>query len=542
MDAADGPRRLRYDVVILGGAVAGASTALLLRRRRPELSVLIIERNPKFDWKVGESTVEISGFFFTRVLRLYDYLSREQLPKQAFRYWFQNGDVRSIRDATEVGPFQLSRLPSFQLDRAKFDEYLVDLAVREGAELWRPAKVTAVQLPEELGSPEGRVSVEKDGQVFEIDAGWIVDASGRSSLIARKRGWLKPLESHPTSAVWARYRNVKDLDGAELSGHERDDPWARRTVVSRRLATNHFTGYGYWIWFIPLQGGETSVGVVWDTRLVEPPGKSAEERLNWFLQGNPLTRELLERATLVPDDLRQYAQLPYLIDKVAAPGWSLVGDACGFLDPFYSPGLDNMAYSVSWTLELLRLRKEAPDAATFAEQVRRHDDAFRRYLRLLYGTIYQDKYVVMGDYDTMMIEFLLDTAVYYFLLVMPSYWWSEKRLLAPPFYPNGSQYIYPLMKLYHRRAVAIARRKQKLGVYGRRNAGRYLKLLGFELGFRTVRMFFWGLGFWMRAEFRHWLSFVFKPRPMKTGPPLPQRAPAGPAPLPKDADLPVASD
>ena len=47
---------------------------------------------------------------------------------------------------------------------------------------------------------------------------------------------------------------------------------AREVVAARRLATNHFVGYGYWIWFIPLRGGETSVGLVWDKRLVEPKG------------------------------------------------------------------------------------------------------------------------------------------------------------------------------------------------------------------------------------------------------------------------------
>src|SRR5689334_20926720 len=131
---------LRYDVVILGGALAGSSTALLLRRRMPGLRVLILERKTAFDWKVGESTVETSTYFLTRILRLYEHLTREQLSKHGLRYWFHNGVARTLQEASEAGPNQLPRIPGFQVDRAKLDEHVLKLAVEEGAELWRPAK------------------------------------------------------------------------------------------------------------------------------------------------------------------------------------------------------------------------------------------------------------------------------------------------------------------------------------------------------------------------------------------------------------------
>src|SRR5215475_7617688 len=151
-----------YDVVIIGGAVSGASTAILLKRRMPKLKIVVVEKSDCFDWKVGESTVEISAYFLTRVLKQYDHLSREQLPKQAFRYWFVNDRVKSLREASEVGPTQLARTPSFQLDRSKLDEHLLRVAAGEGSEVWRPARVTSFELEGEAGN---RVSVEKqDGE------------------------------------------------------------------------------------------------------------------------------------------------------------------------------------------------------------------------------------------------------------------------------------------------------------------------------------------------------------------------------------------
>src|SRR6266508_3267269 len=179
-----------YDVVIIGGAVSGASTAILLKRRMPRLRVLVVEKADRFDWKVGESTVEISAYFLTRVLKQYDHLSREQLPKQAFRYWFVNEKVTCLRDASEVGPTQLVRTPSFQIDRSKLDEHLLAVAASEGSEVWRPARVTDVKLGGEAGNS---LSIEKsDGSSVKVSCRWVVDATGRHAMLARRRGGVTP--------------------------------------------------------------------------------------------------------------------------------------------------------------------------------------------------------------------------------------------------------------------------------------------------------------------------------------------------------------
>ncbi|HWZ84876.1 MAG TPA: NAD(P)/FAD-dependent oxidoreductase [Thermoanaerobaculia bacterium] len=515
MDAESTAEPLSYDVVIVGGAVAGASTAIVLKRGNPTLRILVVEKTDRFDWKVGESTVEVSSYFLTRVLKQWSHLVRDQLPKQAFRYWFFNDSVTCLREASETGPTQLARTPSFQLDRAKLDEHLLKTAREEGSEVWRPAKVAGWTLAEGSGSRTNTLTVEKsDGTTATVSCRWLVDATGRQAMLARKRGGVTPIESHPTAAIWVRYTNVKDMDGIALAGTDPADPWQRAVIAPRRLATNHFTGWGYWIWFIPLHDGEMSVGLVWDKRLVTPVGTTPLDKLTRFLDGNPLTKQMIEGARVVDGDCRYYAHLPYFVDKFIGPGWTCVGDAGGFLDPFYSPGLDQMSFSV-WTRTRLILQDLAgAPPETMAAEYALHNKRYDRFFKYFYEAIYRDKYYVMGDYDTMTTAFLLDTALYYFAAIMPLYRWSHERLGIPPFFEDGAEVGYYPIRFYNRRLVAIARRKMELGIYGNHNAGRRPAFVGFSVRSAMWVMLFHGLLRWWKAELANAWTYVVRPKPL----------------------------
>src|SRR5262249_23510462 len=152
--------------------------------------------------------------------------------------------------------------------------------------------------------------------------------------------------AHPISSVWARWNGVKDWDGLELA--RRFPDWAAATFAVRGTATNHLTGDGWWAWMIPLKGGDVSVGVVYDERIVRwpsdgPPGA----RLRRFLCAHPVGRELLAEATFQERDVHHRRNLAYSSSVYAGDGFALVGDAGAFLDPFYSPGMDWLSYTVT---------------------------------------------------------------------------------------------------------------------------------------------------------------------------------------------------
>jgi hypothetical protein len=89
-----------YDAIIIGGA----ATALVLKCKRPEARVLIIENNAAFDRKVGESTTEVSSCYMMRILGLTHHLGHHQLSKQRLRMWFSNRPDQRFDDYVPSAP------------------------------------------------------------------------------------------------------------------------------------------------------------------------------------------------------------------------------------------------------------------------------------------------------------------------------------------------------------------------------------------------------------------------------------------------------
>jgi hypothetical protein len=173
-----------------------------------------------------------------------------------------------------------------------------------------------------------------------------------------------------------------------------------------------------------------------------------------------------------------------------------------------------MSFSV-WTRTRLILEDfagAAPDA--MAQKYAEHNRRYDRFFKYFYDSIFKDKYYVMGDYDTMTIAFLLDTALYYFAAIMPIYRWSHERLGVPPFFEDGAEIGYYPIRFYNRRLTAIAKRKMALGIYGNHNAGRRPKFVGFSIRSAMWVMLFHGLLRWWKAELANAWTYVIKPKPI----------------------------
>src|ERR1044072_739135 len=192
-----------YDVVIMGGALSGGATATLLLRQNPGIRILILEKSTRLSRRVGEATVEVSAYFMGRLLGLTQYLNESHLAKQGLRFWFTNNEVKTLAEASELGPLYQVRVPSYQLDRAAFDEEVLRRAGIAGAEILRGATITDVQLQ---SGKEQTVTFRNGDGTRTVCSRWIVDASGVAAIRARKQGWGQRNTEHPTPAAWPRWQ------------------------------------------------------------------------------------------------------------------------------------------------------------------------------------------------------------------------------------------------------------------------------------------------------------------------------------------------
>ena len=89
------------DVLILGAGLAGLSLARQLLLADPELRILLLERRhqvPRREQKVGEATVQASGYYYSRVLEMEEHLLRH------FADLFSGWSIYSSSEATADRP------------------------------------------------------------------------------------------------------------------------------------------------------------------------------------------------------------------------------------------------------------------------------------------------------------------------------------------------------------------------------------------------------------------------------------------------------
>jgi len=407
---------MKFDVCILGGGLAGQLLARQLRRSLPHLSVGVFEQNSSSTYKVGESTVEIASNYLIRRLGLSSYLHTRQLPKNGLRFFFDSAEKNTpLQGMSEIGGISFPFHPAFQVDRASFEADLQRMNQEDCVNLFFRAKVAKVSLANSgSGGTAHRVEILSDTGLKECSCRWLVDATGRSSVVARNQNLRLPETGHLVAAAWGRFERVADWD--DFGPREFRE---RVRYSSRMLSTNHLCYPGYWIWFIPLGKGITSIGVVMERDAAPNRKIGTSEGFLAFLKQHQAVVDLLKDTTLTR--MGSLGQLAYKTRRFfSGSRWGLIGEAAAFTDPLYSPGSDFIALENDFLTNLIRLDHEGCPQDELAILADLYDDymhfRFEATMRL-----YRNLYSSLGSFEVFKIKWTLDFALYY-------HWWLSEYL------------------------------------------------------------------------------------------------------------------
>ncbi len=395
-----------YDVVVMGGGLAGLTIARQLKQACSTIRIVVLEKNahpvPEAAFKVGESSVEIGASYLYDRLDLKDMLTTRQLPKAGLRFFFTQGQNDNIAKRVEMGPTYFPPIPSFQLDRGRFENDLRELNVKEGIDFKNEMVVKNIH----FDSRGHTIETLHKSKLSKVTCRWLVDASGRASLLKRELG-LEKKTDHKAHAAWFRLSSV--IDPSDWSS---DISFTSRGLNDlRRFSTNHFMGRGYWVWIIPLASGSTSIGIVVDGNLHPLKKISKFERvLKWLTEHEPQLCEVVKENRETLQDFLVLGSFTHDCTRVYSQDrWYLTGDAGVFLDPFYSPGSDFIAISNSFIVDIISREYRN-------ESVRDNLELYNRiYLGMFQSflNIYKNQYKINGNALVMMAKIVWDTAAYW---------------------------------------------------------------------------------------------------------------------------------
>jgi glycine/D-amino acid oxidase-like deaminating enzyme len=433
--------RRDIDVLIIGGGLAGLSLArqLLLRS---EKRVLLVDRRalPPTKQKVGEATVQMSGYYYARVLEMEEHLLCEHYMKYNLRfYWKHSAGGERYEDLDQSYIRNLSNIVTYQLDRNVFEAELLRVNLESPRfELHAPAAGLDVELaPSPPGAAESAAAAgDISGTSGTVAAGdpsrhrfrfrsgdvevagtaaWVVDASGRGRYLARRQGIItqSPIRH---GATWCWVDGLVDIERlTDLGGpavRKRRDRAALGHVPAF-LATNHFCGEGYWFWTIPLHG-MTSLGLVYDRSLVpREEVATPAAMIDWVCRQYPMfARDLPGRRIVDWSGFKDFA-----LDSsqtLSAARWAMCGEACRFSDPLYSPGGDLISvYNTLITDAIL-----TEDPAQLAGKVRLYEQVARAVYDS-YLPSFAVSYATLGDQETFTLRYVWELTVYFSFFVFP---------------------------------------------------------------------------------------------------------------------------
>ena len=303
-----------FDVAVIGGGPAGATTACRLARAGRRVMLLERDRFPRFH--IGESLLATVNEVLEEIGAA-DLVAPEGFPPSGAR---RSSPATERSSASPTSRRLRGAAPqTWQVPRAEFDELLLRHAAASGADVREGHRVLDVAFDGDGATVAFRDAADCPR---EVRVAAVVDASGRVGLLARKLDLREDEPGLDNIAVFAHYSGVPRAEG--------------RRAGDIRIVARDDLG---WFWLIPISEELMSVGVVLPRAAYDAlPRIDPEALLEHTIRETPGVARLMRAArrewpVRVEKDF-SFGSRAYAGDRLV-----LVGDAGSFLDPVFSTGV-----------------------------------------------------------------------------------------------------------------------------------------------------------------------------------------------------------
>lgn len=336
---ADQPIVDAYDVIVMGAGPAGSTVAALVAEVGHR--VLLLERSTIPRFHVGESLIPETYWPLKR-LGLIDKLKQSSFPKKY--------SVQFVTEAgKETAPFYFDKYKdhessqTWQVERSEFDVLLLENAIDKGVTFKAEAHVLDVDFESDDNGQQQATGVhvklrgQADSESRHIKAKVVVDATGQSAVIAQRLNLKVPDPHLQKGAIWSYFQGALRDPGKDEGA----------TII---LQTE---GKKSWFWYIPLSSDIVSVGCTGNMDYLFGEGETnSADIFARELERCPGMQRRLKDATQAAKFFTT-RDFSYRTTQSAGPGWLLVGDAFGFIDPVYSSGVLLALKSGEWAADAI---------------------------------------------------------------------------------------------------------------------------------------------------------------------------------------------